>query len=45
MEFDGSALAEELFRAYLKQILVDGFSTPIRIRQRVFERRLSDCAD
>ena len=25
MEFDGSALAEELFRAYLKQILVDGF--------------------
>ncbi|MEY2573208.1 MAG: ubiquinone biosynthesis protein, partial [Verrucomicrobiota bacterium] len=25
MEFDGSALAEELFRAYLQQILVDGF--------------------
>src|SRR3954447_7244789 len=25
MEFDGDALAEELFRAYLKQILVDGF--------------------
>ena len=25
MEMDGSALAEELFRAYLKQILVDGF--------------------
>src|SRR4051812_4158227 len=25
MEFDGGALAEELFRAYLKQILVDGF--------------------
>ena len=25
MEFDGAALAEELFRAYLKQILVDGF--------------------
>ncbi len=25
MEFDGAALAEEVFRAYLKQILVDGF--------------------
>ena len=25
MELDGSALAEELFRAYLKQILIDGF--------------------
>ncbi|MFL6595560.1 MAG: ABC1 kinase family protein [Chthoniobacterales bacterium] len=25
MEFDGDALAEQLFRAYLKQILVDGF--------------------
>jgi predicted unusual protein kinase regulating ubiquinone biosynthesis (AarF/ABC1/UbiB family) len=25
MEMDGEALAEELFRAYLKQILVDGF--------------------
>jgi len=25
MEFDGTALAEELFRAYLEQILVDGF--------------------
>ncbi len=25
MEMDGSALAEELFRAYLQQILVDGF--------------------
>jgi predicted unusual protein kinase regulating ubiquinone biosynthesis (AarF/ABC1/UbiB family) len=25
MEIDGEALAEELFRAYLKQILVDGF--------------------
>ncbi len=25
MEFDGPALAEELFRAYLQQILVDGF--------------------
>jgi predicted unusual protein kinase regulating ubiquinone biosynthesis (AarF/ABC1/UbiB family) len=25
MEFDGAALAEELFRAYLTQILVDGF--------------------
>src|SRR5438105_2433166 len=25
MEFDGKALAEELFRAYLQQILVDGF--------------------
>jgi ubiquinone biosynthesis protein len=25
MEMDGNALAEELFRAYLKQILVDGF--------------------
>ncbi len=25
MDFDGSALAEELFRAYLQQILVDGF--------------------
>jgi ubiquinone biosynthesis protein len=25
MEFDGIALAEELFRAYLQQILVDGF--------------------
>ncbi|HEX8276970.1 MAG TPA: AarF/UbiB family protein [Longimicrobiaceae bacterium] len=25
MEMDGAALAEELFRAYLKQILVDGF--------------------
>ena len=25
MEFDGSALAEEVFRAYLQQILVDGF--------------------
>ena len=25
MEFDGSALAEELFRAYLEQILVNGF--------------------
>ena len=25
MEFDGDALAEELFRAYLKQILVEGF--------------------
>jgi predicted unusual protein kinase regulating ubiquinone biosynthesis (AarF/ABC1/UbiB family) len=25
MEFDGEALAEELFRAYLQQILVDGF--------------------
>ena len=25
MDFDGAALAEELFRAYLKQILVDGF--------------------
>lgn len=25
MELDGSALSEELFRAYLKQILVDGF--------------------
>lgn len=25
MEFDGGTLAEELFRAYLKQILVDGF--------------------
>jgi ubiquinone biosynthesis protein len=25
MEVDGEALAEELFRAYLKQILVDGF--------------------
>jgi len=25
MEFDGEALAEELFRAYLKQILVEGF--------------------
>jgi ubiquinone biosynthesis protein len=25
MEFDGGALAEELFRAYLQQILVDGF--------------------
>ena len=25
MEFDGSALAEELFRAYLEQILVHGF--------------------
>ncbi|HKP92733.1 MAG TPA: AarF/UbiB family protein [Chthoniobacterales bacterium] len=25
MEFDGAGLAEELFRAYLQQILVDGF--------------------
>jgi predicted unusual protein kinase regulating ubiquinone biosynthesis (AarF/ABC1/UbiB family) len=25
MEFDGNALAEELFRAYLQQILIDGF--------------------
>src|SRR4051794_9276098 len=25
MDFDGEALAEELFRAYLKQILVEGF--------------------
>jgi len=25
MEFDGDALAEELFRAYLQQILIDGF--------------------
>src|SRR5258706_14778995 len=25
MELDGPALSEELFRAYLKQILVDGF--------------------
>ncbi len=25
MEFDGDALAEEVFRAYLEQILVDGF--------------------
>ena len=25
LEIDGAALAEELFRAYLKQILVDGF--------------------
>ena len=25
IEIDGSALAEELFRAYLKQILIDGF--------------------
>jgi len=25
MDFDGTALAEELFRAYLQQILVDGF--------------------
>jgi len=25
MEFDGGSLAEELFRAYLQQILVDGF--------------------
>src|ERR1039457_5378768 len=25
MEIDGSELAEELFKAYLKQILVDGF--------------------
>ena len=25
LEFDGAALAEELFRAYLQQILVDGF--------------------
>ena len=25
MEFDGAALAEQLFRAYLEQILVDGF--------------------
>jgi ubiquinone biosynthesis protein len=25
MEFDGAALADELFRAYLQQILVDGF--------------------
>jgi predicted unusual protein kinase regulating ubiquinone biosynthesis (AarF/ABC1/UbiB family) len=25
MEFDGAALSEELFRAYLKQILLDGF--------------------
>jgi ubiquinone biosynthesis protein len=25
MEFDGAALAEDLFRAYLQQILVDGF--------------------
>jgi ubiquinone biosynthesis protein len=25
MEFDGTALADELFRAYLQQILVDGF--------------------
>ena len=25
MELDGRALSEELFRAYLKQILVDGF--------------------
>lgn len=25
MEFNGSALAEQLFRAYMKQILVDGF--------------------
>ena len=25
LDFDGAALAEELFRAYLKQILVDGF--------------------
>lgn len=25
MEFDGASLAEELFRAYLQQILVDGF--------------------
>ncbi|HZE56397.1 MAG TPA: AarF/UbiB family protein [Chthoniobacterales bacterium] len=25
MEFDGGAIAEELFRAYLQQILVDGF--------------------
>ena len=25
LEIDGSALAEELFRAYLKQILIDGF--------------------
>ena len=24
-ELDGDALAEQLFRAYLKQILVDGF--------------------
>ena len=30
MEADGQALAEELFRAYLKQILVDGFFTPTR---------------
>ena len=25
MEFDGAALAEEVFRAYLEQILIDGF--------------------
>jgi len=26
MEFDGIALADELFRAYLQQIVVEGFS-------------------
>jgi predicted unusual protein kinase regulating ubiquinone biosynthesis (AarF/ABC1/UbiB family) len=30
MEIDGEALAEELFRAYLHQILVDGSSMPTR---------------
>ena len=32
MEIDGPSLARELFRAYLKQILLDGFLTPTHIR-------------
>ena len=36
LDFDGAALAEELFKAYLKQVLVDGFFTPIRIREMFF---------
>jgi len=43
MEMDGGALAEQLFKAYLKQILVDGFF-PCRPppRQRVLDRRWPD---
>jgi len=36
LDLDGEELAEELFQAYLKQVLVEGSSTPIRIPGNIF---------